>query len=79
MGRLNFASQFVPDYKRIVAPVMSLLGNKGGGKWRPEHTECLNLLANIIHSRVKLGLCDMSKTVKLHVDEDGVNGSVVLT
>ena len=79
MGRLNFASQFIPDYRRIVAPVMSLLGKKGGGQWKAEHTECLNLLAEMIHSRVKLGLCDMNKAVRLHIDEDSENGSVVLT
>jgi hypothetical protein len=31
MGRLNFTSGFISDYKRIVAPLVSLMGSKAGG------------------------------------------------
>ena len=33
LGELNFASTFVADYKRKVAPLISLLSSKSGGQW----------------------------------------------
>ena len=61
-----------------MAPILKLMGKTGGGNWAQEHTDCLNLLAQIIHARVKLGLFDPALPVKLHVDEDGSNCSIVL-
>ena len=33
MGRLNFCRDFIPDYRRKVRPILSLLGKKGGNTW----------------------------------------------
>ena len=33
MGTFNFASQFVPDYNRLVAPIISVMSSTSEGKW----------------------------------------------
>jgi hypothetical protein len=45
MGRLNFASTFIPDYRRKVQILLNLLSKKSDGKWTRAHTDCLNSLA----------------------------------
>lgn len=30
LGKLNYASQFIPDYKRLVKPLIKLLSKNGG-------------------------------------------------
>lgn len=78
MGKLNYASTFIPDYKRRVVPLKSLLSKKSTGKWEPRHTDCLNQLAELVHQRVELGLCDMSLAAKLYVDVDEEHIGAVL-
>ena len=46
------------------------MSKHGDGKWKQEHTDCLNELAKLIHDRIHLGVCDMNLGVKLHVDAD---------
>ena len=59
MGWLNFASQFILDYKQCVKPLIALLGKNGRNRWTLEHTMCLNELAALVSNRLKLGLVDM--------------------
>lgn len=33
LGRLNYASLFVPNYTKLVQPIVKLLGKNGGGVW----------------------------------------------
>ena len=42
MGRLNFASSFIPDYRRIVQPILNLMNKRSDGIWTEEHTNTLN-------------------------------------
>ena len=47
MGRLNFAGQFIPDYKRRVRPLLQLM--KGaGGRWTEDHMAIVNELARLV-------------------------------
>ena len=47
MGCLNFAGQFVPDFRRRVRPLLRLM--KGaGGRWTEEHTAIVNELARLV-------------------------------
>lgn len=34
LGRFNFASQFCPDYPRVVKPLVALASPSSGGQWR---------------------------------------------
>ena len=45
----------------------------------PEHTSCLNQLAQQIARHIKLGLVDMSAELSLHVSEDGDDLACVAT
>lgn len=76
---LNFGSKFIPDYKRIAAPLNTLMGAKAKGKWEEEHTEALNLLGSMIWRRLKLSLVDMNVDIDLHVDTDGEHCSVLMS
>ena len=78
LGKLNFASTFVADYKRKVAPLINLLSSKSGGQWTEEHTQALNELGEMIWQRTKLALVDMQRPLRLHVDADDTHLSVVL-
>ena len=33
LGKLNFASTFVPNYRKIVAPLLKLLSKRSDGRW----------------------------------------------
>lgn len=44
LGKLVWASPFIPSYKRIVAPLEALLSRKSDGKWTMDHTAALNTL-----------------------------------
>ena len=48
LGHLNFAAQFIPNYKRQVKPLTQLLKGSGGGQWREEPTHILNELAQLV-------------------------------
>jgi hypothetical protein len=56
---LNYTSTFVSDYKRIVQPIVDLLGGEGPKRWEQKHTDALNLLGELVWCRFKLKLVDM--------------------
>ena len=57
---------------------MNLLGSKNEGFWRREHTDALNQLMELVFKRLQLGLYDAKKSIKIHVDADENDCSVVL-
>ena len=59
MGKLNFASQFIPDYKRVVKPLKALMSQTSDGRWTQECTDTLNYLVQQVLLRVKLSVVDM--------------------
>jgi hypothetical protein len=79
LGKLNFASTFIPQFKQKVAPIVQLLGKHSDGKWGPLQTETLNQIAAMIVKRCKLGICNSLVPATLYVDEDGHCINAILT
>ena len=52
IGKLNWASSFVPGYKKLIRPIESLLSHKNKATWTEAHTEALNQLLNLIFTRL---------------------------
>ena len=48
LGSLNFCSNFIPDYRRKIKPLLKLLHKDNDGKWTLEHTALLNELARTV-------------------------------
>ena len=78
MGCLNYASAFVPDFKRRVRPIKALL-RRDGGNWKREHMDALNEIAELVYQRIRLGLVDFQQPACIHMDADASKGSVVMT
>ena len=45
LGRLNFASQFIPNYRRMIQPFLILMSKYSDGQWTQLHTNRLDELA----------------------------------
>ena len=75
---LNYTSAFVCDYKRLVQPIVDLMGDDGVKKWEQKHTDALNTLGELIWRRFKLSLVDMKQPARLYVDADSTHCSAVL-
>ncbi len=58
LGKLNWASSFVPNFKRLVAPIEELLQRGSKGAWTQQCTAALNALVDIIFKRLRLGVAD---------------------
>ena len=67
LGRLNFASHFIPNCKCQVNPLWQLLKGSGGGFWPQDHTDTLNQLAELISKQIYLGLIDTTYPARLHM------------
>lgn len=78
LGKLNFASLFVPNYTKIVAPIVRLLSRASDGIWKAEHTSALNQIVEIVLKRIQLGYYDITKPAYLHVDVDEGHLAVTL-
>ena len=78
LGKLNFTSNFVPNYTKLVAPIVSLLGRSSGGVWKAEHTDSLNQIMEIVMKHIQLGYFSLGLPVHLHVDEDGTYMTVTV-
>ena len=62
----------------MARPIVDLLSAKSDGRWGPEHTTALNLIAEQVYHRMQLGLVDMHVGVRMYLDvEGGVCGVVV--
>ena len=79
LGKLNFARSFVPFYRKIVKPLLSIQRKDSMKVWTREHTDALNELIRHVLKRVELGIVDMGRAAMLHVDSDKEAGLVVLT
>ena len=47
LGKLNFAATFIPDFKRVIKPLVSLLSSRSDGRWTVECTDALNKVLHI--------------------------------
>ena len=48
LGKLLWASPFIPQYKKLVAPLEDLLSAGSPGEWGPECTEAVNELTRVM-------------------------------
>ena len=48
LGKFSFCSSFIPDYRRKVKPLLSLLQSRSDGKWTLAHTQIANDLARCV-------------------------------
>ena len=60
LGKLNFASKFLPNYQRLVRPLKALLSKHSDHKWTQEHTAALNQLLQLASQKLKLTVADPS-------------------
>lgn len=58
MGKLNFASKFIPGYNRLSKPLKQLMSHAGGDQWTAEHTASLNALLRLAAAKLKLTVAD---------------------
>lgn len=49
LGKLLWASPFIPEFKRLVAPLEELLSSSSAGEWTPECTDAVNSMSRIMH------------------------------
>ena len=78
LGRLLWASPFIPDYKKKVAPIEALLSPSGPGAWTAECSAALNLLLRDVEPRLTLTIARPRDRVELHVSLGPTSGMVVL-
>ena len=78
LGSLYFCSNFIPDYRRKIKPLLRLLNHDNDGKWTLERTALLNDLAVAVQKRLKLGIINMQQPARLHIDVDDTDMSGVL-
>ena len=60
----------MPDYRRRVRPLLSLLSSRSTRRWTLEHTSVANKIAMLIQQRIQLGLVDYTLPGRLHIDVD---------
>ena len=79
LGKLLWAAPFIPNYKRIVAPIEGLLACRGTVHWTRECTAALNELASIIFLRLSVSMPQVDKPFKLYPDFDHQVNMAALT
>ena len=67
------------NFKRMVRPITTLLGEQGGRVWEARHTEALNAIAGVVYHRMKLGLFNIVRGVDVHMNADQQDCCTVLT
>lgn len=68
LGRLLWASPFVPNYKELVKPMEALLSPKSGGDWTGACTEALNRVLRVIEQRLTLAIANPDEPIHVFVD-----------
>lgn len=78
LGKLNFASLFLPNFKETIQPLIDLMGGKSDHKWTEAHTGALNELGRAVWERIRLSICDNKLPITMHVDAGDTFGTVAL-
>jgi hypothetical protein len=79
LGRLLWASPFIPDFKAKVRPIEALLSPKGVGEWTQECTEALNTLLRDVERRLTLAVANPYAPIQAYASLGAEAGMVVLT
>jgi hypothetical protein len=75
---LLWASPFIPEYKRLVTPLESLLSGSSTGEWTVECTEVVNKLTEMMYQQIKLVQGDPSGVFEVYSSVRGEIGLVVM-
>lgn len=79
LGKLVWASPFIPGYKTIVKPLEALLNRTNEGTWDSTCTAALNQLLALVHQRVQLVIADCNQPFMLYPAIEAGVMSVILT
>jgi hypothetical protein len=79
LGRLLWASPFVPNFKTLVEPIEKLLSPKGPGVWTEECTLALNKILRCIEQRLTLATADPYAPMDVYVSVGDESGLAMLT
>ena len=78
LGRMLWASPFVPNYKAIAKPIEALLACKGEARWTQQCTDALNEVARVVFQRFSLAIPDSKLACDLHVSLGESTGAVII-
>lgn len=79
LGRLQWASSFVPRFKSLVAPIEQLLSARTSFRWTPCCTDALNELVRHVHARLRLRLPSFGDRCRLYPVFDHETSAAYLT
>ena len=79
LGKLLWSSPFLPNYKRLIAPIEALLGAKGEVRWTHECTTLLNAIITMIFLHLCVSTPDDKLPYRLYPDFDSKFSMAVLT
>ena len=79
LGRLLWASPFVPNYKEEVKPLEELLSPKSGGVWSATCTAALNQVLRLIEARATLAIAKPHDPTQVYVYLSEKTGMAMLT
>lgn len=66
MGKLMYASPYIPAFKRLIRPIEALLGRKEELRWDRECTEALNALLAWVERSVRLFPASMGGILRFY-------------
>jgi hypothetical protein len=79
VGRLLWASPFIPNFKERIQPIEQLLSPKGHGTWTEECTNALNDILRCIEQRLSLAVADPYEPMELYISIGPETGLVVIS
>jgi hypothetical protein len=79
LGKLLWASPFIPEFKKLVMPLESLLSSGNAGEWSPECTQAVNDLTKAMYDQVKLVQGDPNGEFYMYVSVERNVGLIATT
>jgi hypothetical protein len=79
LGRLLWASPFIPNFKERIKPIEALLSPKSPGVWTKSCTEALNELLRIIECRFTLAIANPHEPLAVDVAVSPDTGLAMIT
>ena len=79
LGRCNFASRLIPDYKSTIKPIEKLLQRQTESKWSPECTASLNTIFAKAADLLWLQIYTPSAPMFLYYSHDDETAEITLT
>lgn len=79
LGKINFVKRFVPDFSRIVSPLLGMIKNNSIFKWVQEEYEAFNLIKQAIINTPSLATPIFSNLFILYTFASERSYAVILT